>query len=118
MNTCFVIKRAYSQTMFSVNHGRTDGTRPSVLIFENKKDAQRMKRLMDDCAGPQKRQKLVIEKFPTPFIIRTCSTSGLDVACVRPDGDVFRFNLGNYAALDDYVFSLENTFKYSNTGSK
>jgi hypothetical protein len=108
---CFVIKRAYTKTIFTVNNGQTDPRcRPSVITFEKKAHAMRMIRLIENIETKQ--QRLTVEKFPYAYIVRVCSTSGLDVVNVGPSGEMFHFNLDGFANTEDYRFSLENTFKF------
>jgi hypothetical protein len=105
----FVIKRAYTDTCFSIKP--QNRPRPCVLVFENKKDAQYFRgaiRQTQDSSRPH--QKLNIEQLTCQYLYQSCSLNSLDI---------YVYNTGGSGSLvtpamdeDLYRFNLENAFHY------
>lgn len=105
----YVIKRAYTETCFSIKPQYRP--RPSVLVFENKKDAQYFKGIIKQMQDPSRpHQKLNIEQLPCKYLYQSCSMNSLDIYMYKSGG--YGTHISPKADEDLYRFNLENTFHY------
>jgi hypothetical protein len=111
-NKVFVIKRAYTDTCFSIANNKNP-SKPCVLAFTEKRDAQFFKGTIvqfQDKSRPH--QKLKIEELPSKYLFESCGVNTLDIILYHKGGVHTHIAPGNAIDVDDMRFSLENCFKY------
>lgn len=104
----FVLKRPYTNTLFSTNHG----CHPSVIAFKDKRDARKMHKWVTDINNGKATQKIVIESMPVEYLIKSCTAGCLDLTMIHEKSHVVHLKLSQINTIDDARFHFENTFLY------
>lgn len=109
VNQCYVIKRPFSESMFTIER---NGKR-AVVAFRGKDQAHTMKRLMFEMEikDPKKKKTVVVERMEVEFLARSCGVTGLDVILYYGDTSFLVYNACDQDC-DDLRFEFENRYKY------
>jgi hypothetical protein len=82
--------------------------KPTLLSFNEHNNAKKMIKNLYDFKKVKKCQNLVIDKIDKNYIINRCHLNSLDLLIYEENTIYNCLNIPN----DDYIFNLENSFKY------
>lgn len=116
MSCVYTVKTAYTNAFFTIRSTTSNGEKPSMVAFKNKKDASRFVIMRNGLLDTKKRQPLKIEQIPMTSLSRRCALNALEL-CVYDEN----LNCIVYEPLDypddNYTFHLENVIMYYTNGN-